>query len=397
MLRGVRVLEMGTWVMVPSAGVLLADLGAEVIKVEHPRAGDPVRSLVVGGVIPAGNHSPMVEHVNRGKRSICLDAATAEGRDVLYRLAATCDVFLTNLLPDVRRRLGIDVADVRAANPRIVYARVDALGPEGPDAGKPGFDSSVFFGRAGILHALSPAGQRPVHARPGLGDRIAATMIAYSIAAALFQRERTGDAPVVDTSLFGAAMWAGGLDVAYSGALGEDFSGREKPVTNPIGTQYRTADDRWIMLAMLQSDRWWAEFCRRLGRDDLIDDPRFADAAARTANTVECRAQIDATFAGEPLAHWRERFDGFSAPWEVVQDCWEVYNDPQAAANGYLTDVEYPEGEHRLVVNTPIHVDGQAPTPGVAPEWGQHTEEVLLELGLTWDDIGRLQAAGAVP
>jgi crotonobetainyl-CoA:carnitine CoA-transferase CaiB-like acyl-CoA transferase len=397
MLDGVRVLEVGTWVMVPSAGVLLADLGADVIKVEHPRRGDPVRALVVGGVIPAGPHSPMVEHTNRGKRSVCVDFATAEGREVLYRLAETCDVFLTNLLPDVRERLQIDVDHVRARNPKIVYMRVDALGPEGPDRGKPGFDSSVFFGRAGILNALTPHGDEPIHGRPGLGDRVAALMVGYGVAAALFHRERTGEAPVIDASLFGAGLWSGSLDVAYSGALGEDFSRAEQPVTNPIGTQYRTADGRWIMLAMLQSDRWWPDFCRHLGRDDLIDDPRFADAGGRAANREACVAEIRATFASAPLEEWRKRLATLRGPWEVVQDCLEVYDDPQAVANGYLVEVDYPGGERRKVVNTPLHFDGQPPVVGIAPEWGQHTEEVLLELGFSWDQIAELQAAGAIP
>lgn len=397
MLKGIRVLEVGTWVMVPSAGVLLADLGADVIKVEHPRSADPVRALVVGGVIPAGNHSPMVEHTNRGKRSVCLNLETSEGREALYLLAETCDVFLTNLLPSVLARLQIDDEQIRRRNPHIVYTRVDALGANGPDAEKPGFDASVFFGRAGIVNALTPTGQAPIHARPGLGDRIAALVIAYGITSALLHRERTGQARLVETSLFGAALWAGSLDIAFSGALGEDFSRVERPVTNPIGTQYRTADGRWIMLAMLQSDRWWPDFCRHLGRDDLITDPRFADAAARAQHRDVCVSEIAATFASAPLAEWRTRLATLNAPWEVVQDSLEAYHDAQADANDYMVEVAYSDGQRRKVVNTPLQFDGAAPTVGVAPECGQHTEEVLLEMGYTWDDIGKLQAADAIP
>jgi crotonobetainyl-CoA:carnitine CoA-transferase CaiB-like acyl-CoA transferase len=398
MFEGVRVLEVSSWVMAPSASVMLADLGADVIKVEHPRVGDPIRGLVVGGVVPFdGQVSPMLEQTNRGKRSIGLDFGTPEGAEVLARLIDSADVFLTNFLPPVRQKFGIEADDVRTRNPRIVYARVDALGPRGADAGKPGYDSAVFFGRSGIIDAFSPP-ETLSKPRPGFGDRVASMAVAFGIASALFQRERTGIGSLVDTSLLGAAMWSASTDIAYSGALGGDLNRVETRSVNPVGIHYQTADGRWIMFAMFESQRWWPEFCRHIGRDDLIADPRSCDTASRARYAVELVAELRAWFATEPLAVWRERLATLHAPWEVVQTSTEVYDDPQALANGYLTEIaDHPSGIPYKVVRTPVQFDGDLPELGHAPEAGQHTEEVLLELGYTWDDIGRLQGVGAIP
>jgi crotonobetainyl-CoA:carnitine CoA-transferase CaiB-like acyl-CoA transferase len=396
--EGVRVVEVGTWVMVPAAAVLLADFGADVIKIEHPRGGDPARGLVTGGVSPMqGPVNLMVEQANRGKRSVALDISSDKGRQILLELVAGADVFLTSYLPDVRRRLQIDVDDIRAASPSIVYAKADAVGPKGAEAGKPGYDAAVFFGRAGILNSFTREGAQLAQPRPGFGDKTAALSIAFGIASALYRRERTGSSSVVDVSLLGSAMWVASSDIVYSTALGSDFSRIERAATNPIATHYATADGRWIMLAMLESQRWWPSLCQGLGRPDLIDDRRFADAEARSSNAEACRSVLSEIFASASLEEWKRRLSSLAAPWEPVADSAEVARDPQAIANGYITGVDHPSGQTLRVVRSPVSFDGQPANVGVAPEFGQHTEEVLSELGHSWDEIAELQKTGAIP
>lgn len=398
MFEGVRVLEVGTWIMVPAAAVLLADHGAEVIKVEHPTGGDPARGLVTGGVSPMqGPVNLMIEQANRGKRSVALDISTEGGRKILYDMASRADVFLTSFLPAPRKKLKIDVDDIRAVNPSIVYAKADAVGPAGPEGGKPGYDAAVFFGRAGILNSFTRPETPLVQPRPGFGDKTASVAIAFGIASALFRRERSGQGAVIDVSLLSSAMWVASSDIVYSAAGGMDFSRRERPATNPVGTHYATADGRWIMLSMLESQRWWAPLCQALGHPELIDDPRFADTAARATNAEVCRSALAAIFAGATLAEWRERLASLKAPWEAVANSAETAVDPQAIANGYITEVPHPSGEQVRVVRSPVTFDSKPPALGVAPEFGQHTEEVLLELGYSWEDILEHKEAGIVP
>jgi crotonobetainyl-CoA:carnitine CoA-transferase CaiB-like acyl-CoA transferase len=396
--EGVRVLEVGTWIMVPAAAVLMADYGADVVKVEHPRGGDPARGLVTGGVNPMqGQVNLMVEQANRGKRSIALDITSESGRQVLYELAAGADVFMTSFLPDARRSLRIDVDDIRGVNPSIVYAKADAVGPSGPEAGKPGYDAAVFFGRAGILNSFTRTGTPLVQPRPGFGDKTASLAIAFGVASALYGREKTGVASVVDVSLLSSAMWVASSDIVYSLAMGSDFSRHERPATNPIGTHYATADGRWIMLSMLESQRWWAPLCRAVSREELIEDTRFRDAAARAENSEACQAVLAAIFASAPLSEWRARLSSLTAPWEAVADSAEAGDDPQARENGYVASVGHPSGETLRVVRGPVAFDDRRTELGVAPEFGQHTEEILLELGHSWDDIADMKESGAIP
>jgi crotonobetainyl-CoA:carnitine CoA-transferase CaiB-like acyl-CoA transferase len=399
MFDGIRILEVSAWVMVPASSVLLSDLGADVIKVEHPTAGDPARGLITGGQSPSvGSVNMMVEQTNRGKRSIGLDMSQPAGREILYELAATADIFLTSLLPDVRQKLGVDVEHIRAHNADIIYAKADAVGPAGPEAGKPGFDSAVFFGRAGILNSFANGPDRELPTpRPGFGDKTAALSLAFGMASALFNRERTGQPSVLDVSLLSSAMWVASSDIIYSTVLDTDFSAIERKATNPIATKYQTQDGRWIMFAMLASDRWWPDFCDHVGRVDLRDDPRFADASARAENSEACVAELATTFASAPLDEWRIRLASLLGPWEVIQNSLEVAADAQARANGYITEVAHPDGVDVTAVRSPVQFDGDAPELGVAPDAWQHTEEILLELGHDWDRIIELKDLGAIP
>jgi crotonobetainyl-CoA:carnitine CoA-transferase CaiB-like acyl-CoA transferase len=397
MFDGYQVLELGTWVFVPAAATVLADFGADVVKIEHPLRGDPQRGLSTGGVTPElDGVSIAMEQTNRGKRSVGLDVGVAEGRDILYELASRSDVFITSFLPAARQKMQVDVEHIRACNPDIIYVRADAVGPRGPEGGKPGYDSAVFFGRAGVLDSLNPDDVRLPPTLPGFGDKTGAMNIAFGVAAALLKRERTGEPSVVDVSLLGSAMWVNSSSIIYSAAVGADFTRQQRRNTNPIAGTYQTADGRWIGLTMLESDRWWPDLCRHLGREDMLEDPQFVDARARTENSEACVQELAQTFAAAPLEQWRRRLATLRAPWEVVQNQLEVLDDPQARENGYVTEVDHPSGRRITVVRAPVQFDETPPPLGTAPEPGAHTEEVLLELGHDWDDIVHYKEQGAI-
>jgi crotonobetainyl-CoA:carnitine CoA-transferase CaiB-like acyl-CoA transferase len=401
-LDGVRVLEVASWTFVPSAGAVLSDWGADVIKIEHPETGDPQRGLITSGLVPSGPSAVnfMMEQPNRGKRSVGLDIATPGGLELLYRLAETSDVFLTNFLPPARRRLKIDVDHIRARNPNIIYARGTGQGVKGPDADKGGYDGASFWARGGLAATLTPAGLPwPIGQRPAMGDLPGGMTIAGGIAAALFSRERTGEPRVVDVSLLGLAAWMLSPDIVASKLFGEVFESKRftrEDLPNPIVNNYRTKDGRFISLMMLESDRYWADLCRHVGRPDLIDDPRFVDSAARFENRKECIALLDELFASRTLSEWRQALATVEGVWAVAQTVREIHDDPQAVANGYLPEVKSDDGAAFTLVASPVQFDETAVQLRPGPEHGQHTEEVLLELGLTWEEIVEHKAANSI-
>jgi crotonobetainyl-CoA:carnitine CoA-transferase CaiB-like acyl-CoA transferase len=341
----------------------------------------------------------MMQVPNRGKRSIAIDISTDDGRELLYRLAETADVFLTSFLPGVRRRLQIDVEHIRARNPRIIYVRGHGQGPRGPERDRGAFDGAAYWARGGMADTLRPADATdPLGARPGIGDVMGGLSLAAGISAALYHRERTGEPSVVDTSLLNTAMWQLGPDVAMTGVFGLDdvVRFRNNEVANPLVGNFRTVDDRWIFLNMMQSDRFWADFCTHLGRPDMIDDPRFVDASARTEHREACVGEIASTFASRPLAEWRERFATAEGVWAAVQKVPELRTDQQVVANGYICEVTDGSGTTFELVGAPVQFDEQAHELTSAPEHGQHTELVLLELGYSWDEITALKDSGAI-
>jgi len=399
MLSGVRVLEVAQWWFVPAAGAVLADWGADVIKIEHPVSGDPQRGLITSGLVPpTGGVNFMVEQPNRGKRSVGIDLAQPRGLELLYRLVETADVFLTNFLPPARRRLRIDVDDIRRVNPKIVYARGHGQGSRGPDCEKGGYDAASFWCRGGIAAALTASGApAPVMQRAAFGDSTGGMAVAGGIAAALFHRERTGEPSVVDISLLGTAMWVMAPDIIASRLLGIDLpTGDRTQPPNPIVNSYRTKDGRWLFLNMLQPDRYWPDLCTRLGRPDLIADPRFADGRARFENRVECVRVLDAIFAERTLAEWRERLGEAEGVWAPMQTARELPDDAQAIANGYVPSVDRGDGTQFPLVASPVQFDERTPALRPAPDLGQHTEEVLLELGVSWEDLAVAKDAGAI-
>jgi crotonobetainyl-CoA:carnitine CoA-transferase CaiB-like acyl-CoA transferase len=398
-LAGVRVVEVAQWWFVPSGGAVLADWGADVIKIEHPVTGDPQRGLVTSGFFPpTGGVNFMMEQSNRGKRSVGIDLANPKGRALLYQLVETADVFLTNFLPDARRRLAIDVEDIQRVNPRVIYARGHGHGARGPDVEKGGYDAASFWSRGGIAHALTPPGApRPIMQRAAFGDSAGGMTVAGGIAAALFHRERTGEASVVDVSLLGTAMWILAPDIVMTKLTDKEMPSFERTeAPNPIVNSYLTKDRRWLFLNMLQPDRFWPDLCRRIGRDDLITDERFKDGMSRFQHRQACVAELDRTFGSRTLAEWRVALADADGVWAPMQSAREVHDDPQAQANGYLPVVDRGDGTTFTLVASPVQFDQTSPALTPAPEMGQHTEEVLLSLGLGWDELAALKDAGAI-
>jgi crotonobetainyl-CoA:carnitine CoA-transferase CaiB-like acyl-CoA transferase len=400
-LDGIRVIEVASWMFVPSGGSVLVDWGADVIKVE-PMTGDPQRGLISSGLLPggAGGINFMVEQPHRGKRSIGLDISTDDGREVLLKLVETADVFLTNYLPPIRRKLRIDTDDIRSRNPNIIIARGSGTGPKGPDAEKGGYDGASFWARGGMGMTLPGNAEGWPNGQPGpaFGDVMGGLATAGGIAAALVKRERTGEASVVDVSLLATAMWQLSPLVVASKLFG--FSkipqGDRTKNPNPGVGNYRTKDDRFVAMMLLQSDKFWTDFVTRLGLPEMATDERFVDSTARTQNAEACIALLDEAFGGRTLAEVTEAFDGFAGVWAPYQTLDELYDDVQVIANGYLPTMTTGNGEAVQLVASPAQFDEVAVEVTRAPEHGEHTELILMDLGYDWDQIGAMKEAGAI-
>jgi len=400
-MKGVRILEVAEHAFVPSAAAVLSDWGADVIKVEHAERGDAMRGLGRTGVVDLSKGVHVLnEHANRGKRSIGLDLSVPEGLAVLYKLASTSDVFLTNKLPSVLGRLKIGVSDVRAHSPKIIYVRGTAFGPKGPDRDRGGYDMTAFWCRAGSAASATLPGLPFVVPQPGpaYGDSMGGMTIAGGIAGALFKRERTGEPSVVDVSLLATGTWAMAGGIALSLQTGKPWSlpqGAGGP-GNPLTGIYKTSDERWISVVMLQGFRYWPDFCRHLGRPELIEDSRFDTAEKLGENAGEAREILAAEIQRATLAEWTKRFATLEGQWAPVQHTLEVAADPQVRANGYITNAETSEGVEFELVASPVQFD-QQPTPTArGPEFNEHGDDILQELGYDWDRIVELKAAGAV-
>jgi crotonobetainyl-CoA:carnitine CoA-transferase CaiB-like acyl-CoA transferase len=400
-LDGIRVVEVASWMFVPSGGSVLVDWGADVIKVE-PMTGDPQRGLITSGLLPggAGGVNFMVEQPHHGKRSIGVDIAKPEGREVLLALVETADVFLTNYLPQVRRKLGIDTEDLRACNPGIIIARGSGTGPKGRDAERGGYDGAAFWARGGMGMTLPglkdgwPSGQPA----PAFGDVMGGLATAGAIAAALLKRERTGEPSIVDVSLLATAMWQLSPLVVASKLFG--FSkipqGDRSRTPNPGVSTYRTKDGRFIALILLQSDKHWDDLVTRLGLPDMAADQRFVDSAARAQNAAECVARLDEGFGRMTLAEVTEAFEGFDGVWAPYQTLDELYEDEAVIANGYLPMMTAANGQEVQLVASPAQFDEQPFPADRAPEHGEHTEMILMDLGYDWEQITALKEAGGV-
>jgi crotonobetainyl-CoA:carnitine CoA-transferase CaiB-like acyl-CoA transferase len=394
-LEGIKVVEMGFWVAGPSTAAILADWGASVIKIEPPD-GDPFRGLF--GFMGGDSANPAFELDNRGKRSIALNLTTANGLAIARRLLGEADVFVSNVRPGSLERLGLDYATLSAANPRIVYCQVTGYGPDTPDRDRAAYDVGAFWARAGVAAVLR-AGDNPLpQQRGGMGDHMTGLGAAGAISAALFHRERTGEGQRVAISLLrlGAYMLGWDLNTVLRTKMPiQPYDRFHAP--NPLINCYQAGDGRWFWLLLLQGDRHWPDLLKAIGREELKDDERFSNIIARAMNARVLAETLDGVFAEKPLVEWSEAFDRADVWWAPVQTLDELAQDPAAEANGVFVEVEGPDGAVRMVAS-PVDFYGTPwkATTG-APELGQHTEEVLLELGYEWEQISALKEQGAIP
>jgi len=399
-LEGVRILEVDNWGFGPSAGAVLADWGADVVKVEPPGRGDPIRSIF-GAInfVPGVMFNFMYEQWNRNKRSVALDLTTAGGRAVLDELVATSDVFLTNYLPDVREQLRITAADVRRVKPDIVYALATGQGSKGPDAARPSYDYVAAWARAGVGERLTPQGAPLIQQRAGIVDTTAGNFLAGAVAAALVRRGRTGEPVDVEVSLLAAGGWIVGPDIAF--ALNNGF---EMPLGRPDGrgpgplfTWYECADGRRLVFTMMQPERYWPEVVRVLELDELLHDERFDTPEKRQAETDALCEILAARIRTRTRDEWAQRMNDAAIVWGPVQTPLEFASDTQVLANGYVVDAPRPDGSAARLVASPAQFDREPiGARWAAPDLGAHTDAVLADLGWDAARIAAARAAGFV-
>jgi crotonobetainyl-CoA:carnitine CoA-transferase CaiB-like acyl-CoA transferase len=394
-LDGIRVIDLTQHGAAPMTASLLAQWGAEVIHVEHPIGGDASRGFQKEGVAAFQKHrvNYVWELTNYNKKSLTADLAQREGREIIYRLAANSDVFLSNLRPRQVEKFEMHYETLKKVNPKIIYANLTGYGPKGPDADAPAWDISAYYARSGITYMLSDPEGAPIWTRPALGDFPAGMVCACGIMVALFAREKLGIGQEVYTSLFNSGVWSLMFDIQGSLLTRQDPPEQRRELTpNPLFNSYRTKDGRWLHIGLLHPEAYWPVFCQALDKEGLEKDPRFDSIQNRAENSIALIRIIDEVFAKRTVQEWVERLTELGLIFSLVQKPSELIDDPQARANDFFMPVNHPTYGPIELVSAPIKL---SETPGTfkmpAPELGQHTEEILLELGYSRDDMSILR------
>jgi len=403
-LEGVRILELSMWGAVPLGVGLLADMGAEVIKVEEPVGGDRTRGIFVSTqlqtFLPSHPLNYVFEVANRGKKSVAIDVRKPEGAEAIYRLIPRCRAFITSLRRPALQKYGLDYQTLSKYNPNLVYIHLSSWGDKGPDKDLSGQDLTAQA-RGGLLSMMrsSPEAPPPPAGIFALADIIGSMQLAYAATLALLVQERHGIGQEVNLSLLGAQVTVGSLFLQIFLTTGKEPEPADrKKVKNPIRNLYRAGDGKWLALGMTEGDRFWARFCQAIGRPEWTEDPRFNTIFKRAENSEELISLLDEVFLEKSRDEWLKALKEHDATCAPVQTYGELARDPQVLENEYITTVDHPEfgpikepGITIKLSRTPGRVRGSA------PQLGQHTEEVLLELGgYSWEELTRLKEAGVI-
>jgi crotonobetainyl-CoA:carnitine CoA-transferase CaiB-like acyl-CoA transferase len=393
-LSGIRVLELGVWAAAPSASAILGDWGAEVIKIENPNGGDPCRGILhTGGVFRGADFNQQWELLNRNKRSLALDITKDQGREVVYKIVTSADVFISNLRPTTLARLAYDYDTLSNINPRLIYCLVLGYGTAGPGKDWPAFDETAYWASSGLMSILGEPDSPPPMLHGAMGDLPTGMFAAGGIALALYHRERTGKGQKVAVSLLGSGAWTVAFDLQTALYYNYD-SPREsrKDKINPLFNSYQTKDKRWIMLAMPQSELYWPRFCQAIGRTDLEADPQFNTHERRVENSKLLISILDEVMTTITLTELSEKFRHADLVWAPVQTLTEVANDPNMIMNQYIVEYVHPSRGKVRGISSPVNFsDTPAVIRNPAPELGQDTEEILLEIGYNWDEIQQMK------
>lgn len=401
-LEGIRIIDWTIWQQGPVATAMLADMGAEVIKIEERGKGDPGRAVMsMGGASATVNSSTnyYFEANNRHKHSITLDLRKPEAREIVYKLAEKSDVFVQNFRKGVAERLGLGYRDLRVRNPKIIYANSTGYGPYGPDSGEPSFDY-MAQARSGFMNIACLSTDEPIYLTGGVADQMGAIMLAYGVMTALVARERLGIGQELHASHLGSMIALQGLNVSMRAILGKEMPRVPRgDAYNPLWNHYRCADGSWLCLGMFPADRYWMDFCHAVGIPELVDDARFNDARARAKNHHELVAILDEIFVSKTRTEWLKILkEGGDFIYTIVNKISDLPDDPQVIANGYVLDYEHPTIGDTRVLGVPVILNETPGNPrGRAPGLGEHTEAILTGLlAYTLDDVARLQEAQVI-